>query len=504
MANNSLDIYLQALNSANSGIIITDNMQPDNPIIYCNRAFEMITGYSKEEVIGHNCRFLQVQDRSQRERKQLKESIQLGEECRVEIKNYRKNGELFWNELYISPVKNADNTITHFIGVQNDITNRKRTEYELIDKKSSVEDKIQERIKELTVKEAFLSSIIQTVRESLLVLDANYIVLSANSHFLNSFKVTTEETIGKVLFELGNHQWDIDPLKKLLTKILPTSNPVTDYEVEHHFEHIGRKVMLLNAYRIEFEGQYKDRILIAIEDVTEKKEQDRRKDDFLSIASHELKTPLTTIKSLVQILQKMDPLKSGEKFTLALDKVSLYIEQLNKLITKLLDTSKIQSRNIELHMDPFAIANTLKQAIENLSVAISSHQIFLTGTGDALVLGDEMQILQVINNLISNAIKYSPGSNKVEIHIDKVSDYIKISVTDYGMGINYKDKTKIFERFYRASDIQKKFPGLGIGLYVSHEIISNHKGTLWVESEPGEGSTFSFTLPIFKSENNVS
>ncbi|WP_312792632.1 ATP-binding protein [Sphingobacterium sp.] len=115
-----------------------------------------------------------------------------------------------------------------------------------------------------------------------------------------------------------------------------------------------------------------------------------------------------------------------------------------------------------------------------------------------------MQILQVINNLISNAIKYSPGSNKVEIHIDKVSDYIKISVTDYGMGINYKDKTKIFERFYRASDIQKKFPGLGIGLYVSHEIISNHKGTLWVESEPGEGSTFSFTLPIFKSENNVS
>ncbi len=189
----------------------------------------------------------------------------------------------------------------------------------------------------------------------------------------------------------------------------------------------------------------------------------------------------------------MDPLKSGEKFTLALDKVSLYIEQLNKLITKLLDTSKIQSGNIELHMDPFAIANTLKQAIENLSVAISSHQIFLTGTGDALVLGDEMQILQVINNLISNAIKYSPGSNKVEIHIDKVSDYIKISVTDYGMGINYKDKTKIFERFYRASDIQKKFPGLGIG-----------KGTLWVESEPGEGSTFSFTLPIFKSENNVS
>jgi len=497
-----LDLYLKALNSANSGIIITDNMQPDNPIIYCNKAFETITGYKHNEIIGHNCRFLQLQDRTQPERDALKEAIKKGKECRVEIRNYRKNGKLFWNELFISPVKNDKDEITHFIGVQNDITDRKKAEHELREEKASVERKILDRTKELVDNEIFLSSIIQTVRESLLVLDSKYTVLSANSHFLHTFKVTSEDTVGTLLFELGNHQWDIDPLKELLLKILPTNNPVIDFEVEHDFPHIGKKIMLLNAYRIEFEGQYKDRILIAIEDITEKRETDRRKDDFLSIASHELKTPLTTIKGLVQLLQRMPPEGSSDKYLATLDKVGTYVDRLNNLITELLDTSKIQSGNIELHNEPFDINKTIRDTVENLALATPDYNIILSGNTEAVILGDELQISQVINNLISNAIKYSPDSDKIEVYVNKVGDFVKISVTDYGMGISPQDKVKIFERFFRARDIQKKFPGLGIGLYISHEIIANHKGTLWVESEIGKGSTFSFTLPIMKDENN--
>lgn len=499
---NDLDLYLKALNSAYSGIIITDNMQHDNPIIYCNTAFETISGYSHNEIIGHNCRFLQAQDRSQPERQIIKDSIIRGEECKVEIRNYRKDGTLFWNELFISPVKNDEGKVTHFIGVQNDITARKKAEHDLREEKSHVEQKIQERTKELQDKEIFLSSIIETVRESLLVLDANYVVLSANKHFLNSFKVSSEETVGKPLFELGKKQWNINSLKELLTQILPTNNPVIDYEVDNLFPHIGRKVMLLNAYRIEFEGHYKDRILIAIEDITEKKEQDRRKDDFLSIASHELKTPLTTIKGLVQILQRMSGDHPNPKFVNTLDKMSSYVDRLNLLITKLLDTSKIQSGNIELHMEPFDIDKTIRDAIDNIKLAVPGYEICLSGTTGAIVEGDELQIIQVVNNLLSNAIKYSPDSDKVDVGIHKVANFVKISVRDYGMGINYQDRLKIFERFYRASHIQKKFPGLGIGLYVSHEIIANHKGTLWVESEPGEGSTFNFTLPIINNDDN--
>ena len=493
------NIYLHALNSANSGIIITDNMLPDNPIIYCNKAFEKITGYSHNEIIGHNCRFLQAQDRMQEEREFIKTAVKNGEECRVEIRNYRKNGTLFWNELIISPVVKADGTVTHFIGVQNDITERKKAENELREEKASVDKKILERTKELQDNEAFLSSIIQTVRESLLVLDADYKVLSANSHFLNSFKVTQEDTVGRILFELGNHQWDIEALKVLLTKILPTNNPVIDFEVEHDFPYIGKKIMLVNAYRIEFEGQYKDRILIAIEDITDKKEIDRRKDDFLSIASHELKTPLTTIKGLVQLLQRMKPENSSEKFITTLDKASVHVDRLNNLISELLDTSKIQSGNIEVHKEPFDIDKALRDTVDSLTVATPEYEIILKSDTNASILGDELQISQVINNLISNAIKYSPDSKKIEVHGNRVGNFMKVSVTDYGMGISAQDQTKIFERFFRARDIQKKFPGMGIGLYICHEIIASHDGTLWVESEIGSGSTFNFTLPIINS-----
>lgn len=493
------NIYLQALNSARSGIIITDNRQPDNPIIYCNKAFENITGYSHNEIIGHNCRFLQAQDRSQPERELIKDAVRKGIDCILKIRNYKKDGTLFWNELIISPVKDPDGNVTHFIGVQNDITERKKLENEMREEKASVEKRIEERTRELHDSEAFLSSIIQTVRESLLVLDADYKVLSANTHFLNSFKVSTEDTIGKVLFELGNHQWDIEALKVLLTKILPTNNPVIDFEVEHDFPYIGKKIMLVNAYRIEFEGQYKDRILIAIEDITDKKETDRRKDDFLSIASHELKTPLTTIKGFIQLLERMVPEDSSEKFVSTLGKVSVYVDRLNNLISELLDTSKIQSGKIEIHKDPFEIDKLIHDTVENLALATPSYTISINSETRATILGDELQISQVITNLVSNAIKYSPGTDTVDVYCNRVGNFVKISVRDHGMGISQQDQTKIFERFFRARDIQKKFPGMGIGLYICHEIIANHNGTLWVESEIGSGSTFNFTLPIMQS-----
>nr|WP_286779245.1 MULTISPECIES: ATP-binding protein [Sphingobacterium] len=135
-------------------------------------------------------------------------------------------------------------------------------------------------------------------------------------------------------------------------------------------------------------------------------------------------------------------------------------------------------------------------------VGVPGYKINLLGSTDATVSGDELQIIQVINNLLSNAIKYSPGSNRIDVAIHRVANFVKISVRDYGMGIANVDKQKIFERFFRAGHTQKKFPGLGIGLYVSHEIITHHNGTLWVESEPGEGSTFNFTLPIMRTEND--
>lgn len=493
--NHNFELLTKALDASISGIIITDNTQPDNPIVYCNKAFETITGYSRTEIIGHNCRFLQAQDRSQKEREILAQCVKEGKECRVDIRNYKKNGDLFYNELFMSPVRDGDGNVTHFIGVQNDVTVRKNAEHDLRQQKFLMEKKIEERTADLRDSEAFLSSIIETVREGLLVLDPNFKVLSANYHFLKTFKVSSEETVGRELYQLGNSQWDIPQLKELLVKILPTNNPVVDFEVEHDFPHIGRKLMLLNAYRIELEGQYKDQILLAIEDITERKDIERRKDDFLSIASHELKTPLTTIKGFIQVLEKNLPGQASDKYQSVLSKVALYVDRLNNLISELLDVSRIQSGNIELHKAPFNFDKLIAEAVEAIQATAHGHEISLKGSTNAEVVGDESHIIQVINNLLSNAIKYAPDSKIIEVNISNVSEYVKVSVKDYGVGINSEDTKKVFERFYRGNEVQKKFPGMGIGLYICDQIIKNHQGTLWVESEKGYGSVFSFTLP---------
>ncbi|WP_345949102.1 PAS domain S-box protein [Mucilaginibacter sp. PAMB04274] len=496
------ELLTQALDASISGMIITDNQQPDNPIIYCNTAFEKMTGYSRKEIIGRNCRLLQGEDRSQKERDIIKNAIQQGEHCVVEIRNYTKTGELFWNELYVSPIKNATGNVTHFIGVQHDVTRRKKAELELLHQQDVMEKKIEERTKVIRESEEYLASIYQTVRESLIVLDPDFKVLSINYHFLKTFKVSVGETEGKGLYELGNGQWNIAKLKELLESILPTNNPVENFEVEHDFPHIGRKVMLLNAHRVELEGQYKDRILIAIEDITDRREIERRKDDFLSIASHELRTPLTTIKGYVQMMIRFMPEGANEKFKNIVDKTGLYVERLNTLIAELLDVSRIQTGNIELHKEPFDFDKMIYETVEGMQTANKEHRIIVRGRSTNNFTGDESHLVQVMNNLLSNAIKYAPDAREVQVYLSLVSNYLKVSVTDYGMGISSDDQKRIFERFYRAGEIQQHFPGMGIGLYVCDQIIKNHGGILWVESEKGKGSTFSFTLPLNEKDNH--
>ncbi|WP_454803661.1 PAS domain-containing sensor histidine kinase [Mucilaginibacter phyllosphaerae] len=490
------ELMTQALDASISGIIITDHQQPDNPIIYCNSAFERMTGYKRKEIIGHNCRFLQKDDRNQKEREILRQAVIEGETCVVEIRNYQKNGTLFWNELYMSPIMNAEGKVCYFVGVQNDITRRKNVEYELKQHQEQMERRIEERTKSLKENEDYLASIVETVRESLVVLNPDFKVLSVNDHFIKTFKVSREETENKLLYNLGNGQWDIPALKELLENILPTNNPVEEFEVEHDFPHIGKKLMLLNAHRIELEGKFKDRILIAIEDITERREIERRKDDFLSIASHELKTPLTTIKGYVQVMDRLLPANASEKFKNVLHKTGVYITRLNNLISELLDVSRIQTGNIELHKEPFDFDKMVIESIENIQSATKTHKIILSGSTGVTYIGDESHIVQVLNNLLSNAIKYSPEEHEVNVYLSRVSDFLKVSVTDNGMGISHEDQKKVFERFFRVGEIQQRFPGMGIGLYICAEIIKNHGGTIWVESEKNHGSNFSFTLPI--------
>ncbi|WP_316809137.1 PAS domain-containing protein [Pedobacter agri] len=497
----NIKLLKSALDSSISGIIITDNTQFDNPIIYCNKAFEKLSGYAREEVIGRNCRFLQGNERNQKARDGIRKAVIGGESITVELRNYRKGGELFWNELYISPITGDDGKVTHFIGVQNDITRRKNAEENLQHEREQVELKIEKRTRELNENREYLDSIIQTIRQGLIVLDPEYKVISANDFFYKTFKVEKRDTIGRSLYDLGNGQWDIKQLRELLEKILPSNNPVLDFEVDHEFPHIGRKLMLLNAHRIELEGSFKDRILIAIEDISEIRASENRKDDFLSVSSHELKTPLTTIKGYNQTILKLLPADINPKIPIMVNKSGKQIDRLQNIITSLLEMSRIQSGKLVLDAESIDMNILIKEMLEDFQEAHQDHTLTFEGQTRQTVPGDESQISQVLQNLITNAIKYSPDAREIKVMLSEVSNYIKVSITDFGFGISQEDQKMIFERFFRVSNIQKHFPGMGIGLYICAQIIKQHGGTLWVDSEPGKGATFSFTLPIHGKES---
>ena len=230
--------------------------------------------------------------------------------------------------------------------------------------------------------------------------------------------------------------------------------------------------------------------------LTESREMIKRKDEFISIVSHELKTPITSIKGYVGLMMEKyseseDPFLSKSIFT-----VNKQLIKLTGLINNLLDVTRIDIKRMEFNMQPFDICTTVADAVAIMQPTIS-HQLIVEAPENCEAYGDKERINQVILNLLTNAIKYSPTADKVLINIKTTEKEIIITVKDFGIGIDQEYLQRIFERFYRVEgEVEKNFAGFGIGLYISAEIISRHNGKIGVESKKGEGSIFYFTIPV--------
>ncbi|RZM14072.1 MAG: PAS domain-containing protein, partial [Pedobacter sp.] len=210
-----------ALDASSNGVVITDHRLPDEPIVYCNKAFESLTGYKRNEILGHNCRFMQGIDHDQVSRKILQEAIKKGEHCQVLIRNYRRNGKLIWNELMISPIKDADGVITHYIGIQNDVSERILAEEKLEEHRDQLDEKVRRRTQTLEQSESYLSAIVETIRESLVILDTDLRIVDTNQNFCDFFNYSRTGIIGKKFFDIGNEEWSSADLKNLLINVLP-------------------------------------------------------------------------------------------------------------------------------------------------------------------------------------------------------------------------------------------------------------------------------------------
>ena len=229
-------------------------------------------------------------------------------------------------------------------------------------------------------------------------------------------------------------------------------------------------------------------------DITDRIKLEQKKDEFISIASHEMKTPLTTAKAYLQLLEMT--LKDDEASLLYATKASDAVERLNSLISELLDASKIQNGRLNYNISIFNFSEMVKDTIEDIGHSFPSHQIIKTGTITRQFQGDENRLQQVIINLLTNAIKYSPKAFEILVNVVEEENQLTVSVTDKGVGMSENHLSKIFDRYYRVEEHAIQFQGLGIGLYISYDIVMRHGGKMWVESKVGKGSTFYFTLPF--------
>lgn len=219
-----------------------------------------------------------------------------------------------------------------------------------------------------------------------------------------------------------------------------------------------------------------------------------KKDEFIGLASHELKTPLTSISGYLQIISRLKSDPESQKF---IDKTIHQVKKLSSLVSDLLDVSKIEAGKLQLGIEQFDIKPIVEGAIELIKHSNNNYNISLQSSIDSLIIsGDPHRIEQVLINLLTNAIKYSPGKDMVEVFLNTKGNKVIIGVKDYGVGIAADKLKQVFSRFFRIEGVNPNISGLGIGLYLSHEIVSRHKGKIWIESELGKGSTFWLSLPL--------
>jgi PAS domain S-box-containing protein len=228
-------------------------------------------------------------------------------------------------------------------------------------------------------------------------------------------------------------------------------------------------------------------------DIDSQKNMEHQKDEFLNIASHELKTPLTTIKAYNQIIKRSD---DPVKIKALVEKSIFPIKQLERLIADLLDVTMINSGRAVYTVGEFDFQEVIKQSIESVQYLSPEHNIILESSSQVLIKGDRLRLEQVLSNVLTNSVKYSPNSSRIIVKQKVDGGSLILSVRDFGIGIAAKDLDHLFDRYYRVEKTAIHFNGLGLGLFISGEIIKRHQGRIWIESELGKGTTVHFSLPL--------
>ena len=487
----------KALKSASNGIVITDALKPDNPIVYFNPAFKKLTGYTKEEILHKNCRFLQRDDRQQEAINKLKDAIKKGESCRTTLRNYKKDGTLFWNELHITPITNNKGIVTNYIGILNDITDKKITQEE----KNHLATIFDESLNEIYVFDA----------KTLKFINANY---GAQQNIGYSLKALKNMTLIDINPEFTESQFrkelemlDKDNVGKIEFETVHQRKSGTTYPTNIHLQRskLGDKdVYVVIALDITEQKNYTEKLEETVAKRTEElkmalaaeKELNELKTKFLSLVSHEFKTPLSGILTSTMLLSKYTSEKQQDKRDKHIKTITNEVTYLNNILTDFLSVEKLDKGKYNYKFNTFKVSKVVNEVIYNANMLLKEGQhINYPDNIDELSLHQDEKIIELaLSNLVHNAIKYSEENSVIEIDIAQTKESTIFKVKDNGIGIPIKDQKNIFNRYFRAENALLT-EGTGIGLNIAKDHIMNLKGEIYFESTEHKGSIFTIEIP---------
>jgi PAS domain S-box-containing protein len=462
--------HLAAIVESSDDAILSKNLE--GIITSWNAAAERMYGYRAAEIVGRSVTLLFPPDQ-QDEFTQIMARIRRGERVdHFETVRRRKDGTYMTVSVTVSPIKDSTGHIIGASDITRDITERKR-----------LEEKVQQLF-DSTLIGVFVSDFAGTF-------------LDANDTFFDLLGYTRAELLAGSIQRDALTPPEFHHLSQNALQALHETGASGTYEKEY-LHKSGRRIPVLVAVtRID----QTDTCIGFVLDISERKELDQRKDAFISMASHELKTPVTSLKGFLSLLQRRISIQEDEKALHYLARMDTQVNKLIKLIGNLLDLSKMQTGQPDYDEERFEVGALVQEIVENVQGTAQTHRLLLDRHTQAEVFGDRDRVGQVLINLLNNAIKYSPQADTVLIRVAKDQKQILVCIQDFGIGIARDYQQKIFQRFYQVTDHEvKSYPGLGIGLYICDEIIKRHGGRLWVESQKGEGASFYFTLPLIQED----
>lgn len=442
-------------------------------IIGWNRGAAKMFGYQEEEILGKSTDILFTEEDRQGgiPFRELDMARKTGRSL-DERWHLRKDGSRFFMSGVLTPLKNYDG----FVKITRNITDRKLAEEALL---------LAEHRNNVALQSGKMGEWTWYIQsESILLDDKSQTILGVPQ---SSLKLDE--------FRSMIHPDDIESVEQEFEKCIAGLN-VCQKEFRITRKESGETIWI-NWYGrvVMHKEETAQQISGVVYDITERKQLEKHKDEFVSVASHELKTPLTSMKAYAELLEDV-LLESGQtEHSKLVQKLNIQMDRLLNLFNVLLDTTRVSDGRLKINPVKFDINARLEECIDEFARIAPAHRLVFKPSQVGLIKADRERIGQVINNLIANAIKYSPGGGEVIITSEDAMDGVLVKVQDFGIGIGAEDQANLFKQYFRGSGTQASSqPGFGLGLYISAEIIRQHHGLIGAESQLGKGSTFYFKL----------